>query len=267
MYVRLGIASLPRLFTSMSAMVGAGMIACASSPKAPAPQVKLEPPLVQVDFSAIFGGRSSRSIYDPRVTQSGLMDRVMVEPSLLAKDDAKEGVEGWTRRKLLQALGQKGALVVTSGPRVQERPTAVLRNIRFVSGKDDVRVRLERGEGPGTFRVLLRNAHDEPSLCPRALSLAMGFVILRGQVQRVKDGAIGADFQELVLLQPPSETTVKARLPQGAALCKAIVQLYEETPGLARSNPRYERAAKDALTALEPLFAKSKERVSLRRAP
>ncbi len=224
--------------------------------------------MVQVDYSSIFGGRSSRSIYDPRVTKAGLMDRVMVEPSLLSKDDPKMGVEGWTRRRLLQALGQRGALVVASGPKVQERPTASLRNIRFVSGKDDVRVRVERGERPGTFSVLLRNAHDEPSLCPPELSLAMSFVILRGQVQRVKDGAIGADFQELVLLKPPAETTVQARLPQnGPAFCEGIVHLYEETPGLARSNERYERAAKDALTALEPLFVKPAERVSLRRAP
>lgn len=229
----------------------------------------------QVDYTRVFGGRSSSSIYDAGVIDQALMARVMVEPEVLREDLADRGnVESWTRRRLFEELGRRRSLVVApplpagveprapcaQGGCYAPLPTAVLRNLHFVSGKDQVRVRVDLdAAAPGKVLVGLWNDSKEPSACGDDFKMTLGYVELKGHVQRLSDGALAASLHELALLGMPLKTVLEVTAPAPdqatAAFCQELVRVFAETPGFARSDGRYDQAASEVLeVALQPLY-------------
>ena len=255
-----------RLLTALTC----ALCSCASPPRPPAavPASTAE----VIEFAGVFGGRSSQSIYDPRGLQPKLMDRVLVEPSLLAHDDPKKGIEDWTRRKLFQSLGRRGSLVIgpplpasAHQPPVERAPSGrppaasvSLRNVRFVSGHDDLAMHVTRGRD-GHWRVGL-GAHAR-SECPSAFEVNVPFVQLRAQVQRLSDDAIVAVLNEVAVLDPPRTTTVTAALPapedDRKAFCDAVAAAIRRAPGVSGGDARFDAAAQAVLeTGLAPLYVK-----------
>lgn len=261
-----------RLCCLLSGLVLAqALIGCATPQVVPAPIAP--PPTAQtVDFANVFGGRSSGSIYDLRVAKSTTMQRVLLEPQALSIDDAAKGMESWTRRKLIQTLGQKGSTVLAPPPAscapggcYDADPTAALRNLQLVSARDDVKVRVTRNEDTGHLEVALHRNLEDPSLCPKGFTVKIGFVQLLGQVQSLPKGEIVAVFQELALLDAPQSTTVQVTLPDPSespqAFCSTIAEVFEAVPGLAVDDERYERAARDVLrVALHPIYPKRSDK-------
>ena len=240
-----------------------GLVACATAP----PQIpELRPAIVlhKVDYRGVFGGRASSSIYDPRVTQGHLMDRVLLEPTVLAVDDAEKGIEAWTLRKLLQPLGKQGSRVIAppppscdAAPCYAAQPTAAFRNLRFISGGDTMSVRVLRDGEVLTVRT--RFSPKEESLCPPDFKLRARVVQLVGQLQALPDGAVAAAFQELRVVESPDDPvlTVEAPDPGQApeAFCAAVAKAYDSEPGFAATDARFELAAQELLsTALGPVY-------------
>ncbi|MCA9553803.1 MAG: hypothetical protein KC933_27435 [Myxococcales bacterium] len=232
----------------------------AVAPAAPAPQV------YKVDFRGVFGGRSSSSTYDPRAIHPETMARVLLEPAALTEDDPARGMETWTRRRLVEALGQAGTWVLappppacSKAPCYAAEPTAALRNLKLMAGRDTVRARVTAGED-GQITVAIHRNLDDPSLCPKGFGLKLGFVQLLGQVQTLPDGVIAAVFQELAILDAPRDATLELALPapETEAFCYAIAQAFEATPNLAVDDGRYEAAAGAVLeVGLHPLYPKA----------
>jgi hypothetical protein len=252
------------------------LAACATPPPSPPPEPPAPPPaapaltLRKVEFRDVFGGRSSTSIYDLRAITPQTMSRVLLEPTALSEDDPGKGMETWTRRRLVQSLGQAGSWVLAPPPPAcAERPcyavepTAALRSLKLMAGRDDVRVRVTAAED-GSYKVSLHRDLDDPSLCSRGFGLNMGFVQLLGQVQTLPDGVLAAVFQELAILDAPAETVLELPLPdpevEPEAFCQAIAQTFEAVPGFAVDDGRYEDAAQDVLkVGLHPLYPKAPE--------
>lgn len=246
------------------------LAACATPPPAPpvAPATAPAPQIRKVDFRGVFGGRSSSSIYDLRAIHPETMARVLLEPASLAEDDPARGMETWTRRRLVEALGKAGTRVLAPPPPAcgkppcyAAEPTAALRNLKLMAGRDTVRARVTAGED-GQITVALHRNLDDPSLCPKGFGLKLGFVQLLGQVQTLPDGVIAAVFQELAILDAPREATLELPLPapeaEPEAFCQTLAQAFEATPNLAVDDGRYEEAAGAVLeVGLHPLYPKA----------
>ncbi len=239
-------------------------------PNQPAPTPKLA---YQVDFRRVFGGHSSTSLYDFRVVDQTLMARVMVETELLSNVDQKT-MEPWLRRRLLEAMGGRGSMLVASplAPGVDPRhpcpaggcyipaPTAVLRHARFVSSKDGVSVRVHPPEGDRVV-VSLWDDPDAPSVCGSDYKLTVGFVELQGVLHRLLDGAVAANIEELALVEPPPKPDLTVRAPDAtldpAAFCSVLRIAFETQRDFAFSDHRYDTAAHTVLNAaLLPLYPK-----------
>jgi len=234
---------------------------------APPPTIHLK-----LDYRLVFGGRSSSSLYEVRVIDPQLMARVMLEPAVLDDGAEQKPVEAWTRHRLMEGLATRGSLLIapplvaTVDPRqpcpvggcYSPPPTAVLHNLRFVSGKDDIRVRVDAPVNGGVTLALWEN-DKQTSVCGGDFKLKQGFVELLGHVQRISDGALAATIHEVVLLEAPVQAVIEADVPDpahdAAAFCASVGALFEETPGFARTDGRYEIAAASALEAgLLPLY-------------
>jgi len=251
--------------------IGAALLAsCASVEKK---QVASEPPAVaevelRLDYSALFDVVSSTSLYDASVIRPGLMDRVLVEGTLLAKDD---NTEAWVMDLLLGWLGEHNSHIIAPplpaelevrapcpvGGCSQTLPTAVLRQVMFISGTDQIAATVQREESG--IIVAIRHDPDDKSLCAPDYKLPLGYVQLRALVQRLTDGALAGLVRETRLLTTPAHPVVEAKLPPPeiapAEFCAAVVSVLESEREFRRTDGRYIEAARLMLdAALGPLY-------------
>jgi len=218
---------------------------------------------VAVDFGGVFDGHSSSSVFDIRVIEPGLMDRVLLQPELLRLDEDGSSIELWTQRLLVAALSGRGA--VLTGPPVpgeaspvppERAPTAALTDVVFVSGHDLFDVIVQ--ESMTGVRVATRQHPSQGSLCPEA-RLELGYVQLEATVQRLPDRAIAALVHEAALIGGPEDPVVTAPLPDPEAhpeaFCAGLIDLFAATERMRRTDRRYAVAAEAlAALALDPLF-------------
>jgi len=226
---------------------------------------------VTIHYAGIFGSRSSLSIFDRRLVTPPLMDRILVEPALLRTSAEPADVEVWTRRLLLGKLGTNGSVIIgppyANGapepigglPDDVDRPTALLREARFVSSKEDIPICVNPA-GEGRYVVDIRPAPDAPSLCPKDLTLELGYVELQGIVQRMDDDAVVAVIHEVALLEGPEQLSATATLPHPqqdtTGFCRAVAQLFDSEMSFRPTDDRYGRAALTVLDlAFDPLYA------------
>jgi hypothetical protein len=217
-------------------------------PAFPAPALRA----TTLGFSGVYGGTSSGSVYDKRVIDSSLMDRVLFEPGVLEEENPEGRVEAWTRLHLLRWLISREALLhvaplpAAMDPRApcpeggcgEPVPTAVLHHLRFVSAVDEFHVVVvpagsfltpvlsAEGEADrdslepsssvdatARYEVELRQDPKQPSLCEPEMGLQLGFAQIQVIVQRLADGALAAQVSEMVLLSGPKEPSIKLALP------------------------------------------------------
>jgi hypothetical protein len=211
---------------------------------------------------------SSASLFDASVIKTGLMDRLLVEGNLLAKDDH---AEAWLIDLLLGWLGAHNTHIVAPplpaelevrapcqvGGCYQTLPTAVLRHVQFISGTDQVAVTVQQEQGG--ISVAIRHDPDDKSLCAPDYKLPLGYVQLRALVERLADGALAGLVRETRLLTTPAHPVVTATLPQPetspAEFCAGVAQVLETAREFRRSDARYFEAARLLLdAALLPLY-------------
>jgi len=258
---------LPLLFVLLAGCAGPPP----PKPEAPAPELAQE--AYSIDFSGLYEHAFSESFYDPGVIRPGLMERVLVEQTLLSQGGE---AELWAVLRLMSWLRGHGSLIIGPPlpPALETRapcqtggcfdtpPTAVLRAVRFVSGVDQVEVAVTRGEAD--LLVSIRSVVEGKSLCPDDFKLTLGHVQLSLMVQRMSDGAIAGLLQETRLLAKPAKPTIEASLPiherSPDAFCRALASLFENTPALVNTDWQYMVGAQALLdTVLPPLYPKGEQ--------
>ena len=222
----------------------------------------------KIDYSALFEGRNSSSLYDQNTIVDDLMSRVLLEEHIIQVDLSDVPIENWTREILFSGLTKQGSILSTAIPQndtrkpcvaggcLEEHPTVTLRNLSFVSSTEDIEV-VVRENAEGVFQVLIRDDISDESVCPAEFSLPVGFVEFATAVQRLSDGAIVAMIHEIKLLPKQSESLeiVATIEDSGQALCDAISNIYLEEPSLSRSSGRYYEAAVNVVkVGLGPLY-------------
>ena len=231
------------------------------TPKAPATIPEAIVPVLHersIDYSALFSGRNSISIYDTKLLSPVLMDRVLVESEIIEVNLEAVSVENWTRRLLFQMLIAQGSTIVASSAEQEQPPTVALRNLSFISSTEDIGV-VVRETLDGGVQVLIRNSPAEESLCSEEMRLPIGFVEFAAAVQRFSDGAVVAMIHEIRLLpslEEPTRIPVVVDDSTPDRLCESIANIYFEEPALGRSAERYQEAASSVLRAsIEPLYS------------
>lgn len=232
------------------------LLACGPAPPpAPAPE-SVE---VLLDFGPLYGGLSSGSVVDRRLVEPGLLHRVRLEGGALGLFREDTAVEGWTRRVLLGGLGSLGSTVI--GPdwpaphaaeeAVVDEASAWLRELRFVAGREPVAVVLSPSDESGRHAVSIRLSDDERSLCPPDLSLEVDYVELHAVLQRARDRAVVAVWQEVAVVDAEADLVVRASLPDPAIwpalACEAVTRLHtaEVQPRLGGAD--FDRTAEQLL--------------------
>jgi len=235
---------------------------------APKPIPAAEPPVLHervINYTPLFNGRNPQSIYDKKVIDSALMNRVLVEEDILQSNLENIAIENWTRRLLFsELLGQQstiiGPLNTVQKPCEEDdcRPTVALENLFFISSTENIEVVVHQNEDQ--LMVAIRDFDDQKSLCSSDLSLPIGFVEFGGAVQRYPDGALAAMIHEIVLLPDLDLTVVTINVDDSssASLCRDIVSIYQNHQDLSRNSERYNHAARQVLEiSLTPLYQKS----------
>ena len=222
----------------------------------------------KIDYSALFEGRNSSSLYDKNTIVEGLMHRVLLEEQIIQIDLTDVPIENWTREILFRGLTKQGSILSTAiaendtrkpcaaGGCLEEHPTVSFRNLSFVSSTEDIEV-VVRENSDGVFQILIRDDISDESLCPAEYTLSVGFVEFATAVQRLSDGAIVAMIHEIKLLPKQSESleVVATIEDSGQGLCDAISKIYLEEPSLSRSSSRYYEAAVNVVKmGLGPLY-------------
>ncbi len=227
------------------------------------------PPVVRDDFAGLFGGQSVRTLWYNAVDREGLMDRVVMDEETFQPWDDESGTEPWTLQLLLSKLGMAGSVVLTEplGPPPTPRfaddgtfvappaPTAALRGLRFLSGTDLFPAVVE-ADGAGV-QVRARVREDEPSLCPKDFALPVGFVYLRGTLQKLPLGEVVAVYDELALTPAPAETSIELVLPPSddPRFCGVVAAEWDHNAALAKRDAGYIEAAGTVLDmALGPVL-------------
>jgi hypothetical protein len=242
----------------------------ASAPAGPATQAAPDAPEVELrlDYSGLFDVVSSTSMIDASVVRPGLMERLLVEPSLFSKED---GAEAWFMDLMLGWLGEHDTHIIApplpgdlevrtpcpTGGCAQPLPTAVLRYVNFVSGTDQIAVTAQQEESG--IILSIRRDPDDKSLCPPDYKLPLGYVQLRAVVERLSDGALAALIRETRLLTTPAHPVVTAALPEPATapveFCAGVLSVLETAREFRRSDARYLEAGRLLLdAALGPLY-------------
>jgi len=212
---------------------------------------------VVIDVSSLYGGVSSTTVVDRRQVDETLLSRVRVGSSTLSILGEDAGVEAWTRKLLLTALGDLGAIVlgptwsaVPEGPlQPEQADTAWLRDVHFASGVDTVAGVVHR-DGDGTYQVSIRAHPEEVSLCGD-LPLKLDYVELHGTVQRSTNHAVVAVWHEVGVveirgLEPLTRTLPDPDLDLGG-FCEAIGDLVAHDPDLRPSGRDFETAGRRVL--------------------
>ena len=244
-----------------------GCVFVGAPPPSTAPQAP--PPQVVVDFAGLFGGQSVRTLWNHQVDREGLMSRVILDEEAFTPYADDSGTEPWTLQLLLSRLGMAGGVVLTEPlgdppPAVVQpdggllrapTPTAALRNLRFLSGTDEFPAVVEAS--PTGLSVRSRVREDEPSLCAGDFTLPVGFVYLRGTLQKLPLGEVVAVYDELALTPAPSETSIALVLPspEDPAFCDLLTRAWHEDKKLAERDAGYITAAMTVLDmALNPVL-------------
>lgn len=219
------------------------------------------PPTVNVEFAGLFGGQAVHTLWNNSIDREGLMNRVVLDEETFLAYGEDSTVEPWTLQLLLSRLGIAGSVTLTEPmgdqppPRTLEdgtiitapAPTAALRNLRFLSGTDEFPAVVE--VTPMGLQVRSRVREDEPSLCGQDFALAVGFVYLRGTLQKLPLGEVVAVYDELALTPAPAETSIDMVLParDDPAFCEVLFKEWQENPILAKRDAGYISAASTVL--------------------
>lgn len=250
------------LFLLLPACVFLGKTPPAAAPDGP-------PPTVNVEFAGLFGGQAVRTLWNNAIDREGLMDRVLLDEETFLSYGDDSATEPWTLQLLLSRLGIAGSVTLTEpvgappGAQTLEdgtihaapQPTAALRNLRFLSGTDEFPAVVEAAGGG--LHVRSRVREDEESLCPQDFSLAVGYVTLRGTLQKLPLGEVVAVYDELALTPAPPETSIDLLLPaqDDPAFCEVLFEEWQVNPILAKRDAGYISAASSVLDmALGPVL-------------
>jgi hypothetical protein len=238
---------------------------------APPPQTATEapPPKVTVEFAGLFGGQSVRTLWNNSIDREGLMARVVIDEDAFRPYEEDSGTEPWTLQLLLSRLGTAGSITLTEplgpppAPRTLEdgtvahppAPSAAIRNLRFLSGTEEFPAVVER-TATG-LQVRSRVREDEESFCSPEYTLPVGFVFIRGTLQKLPFGEVVAVWDELALTPAPAETSVELDLPSptDAGFCDFLTKVWFENETLAMRDAGYIDAAMTVLDmALSPVL-------------
>lgn len=245
------------MFRALAALVL--LVAGCAGTRATAPTEAPAPPPTTnttVAFESLYGGSAHRSRY-PLVPPQDELLRWRVPDAILDPHAENAPVEPWTFELLQNALGVHGVTLhgpVSPPPTGADAPTMELRHVDFASGTDAFPV-VVRTDGD-VLRLFLRSGREQ-SLCDRALHVDLGFVILRGTLLRLQDGAVSALFDQFHFVEAAGPARLAAPLPgtDDSRFCAALQALLDGAEELEPTDGVFVGAARVALdAALGPLF-------------
>jgi hypothetical protein len=231
------------------------------------PQTAPVPP-VTVHVDGLYGGRSAGSEWNREAAHERLAARVLLEAAALRPHDDDSGVEAWTLSLLLGRLGGGGAEILMEPlppvppptvvlgvdgspvPLAAPAPSMALRNLRFLSGREDFAA-IVTEQPDGSVRVGARHLPTEDSLCGADWAVPLGFVLLRGALQRWPRGEVAAIWDEVAIVPPPATTSATLALPatDDPAFCVALRQALAGAEALQPDAAAYLAAANAVLDA------------------
>lgn len=231
-----------------------GLLAGCATTGAPRPEVPTAPTTVHVD--GLYGGRSVGSEWNTDVVHERLAARVVLEAAALRPHDADSGVEPWTLSLLLGRLNEGGAELLmeplpvpASSDEAAPQPTMAIRSLRFRAGQDGFAAIVNQ-QPDGALRVGARHLPTEESLCGPDWSVPLGFVVLRGAVQRWPLGEVAAVWDEIAVASAPVGT-LQLGLPPAddPAFCGALADALAWSKELRPGDGAYLKAATTVLEA------------------
>lgn len=226
-------------------------------------------PPVTVHVDGLYGGRSAGSEWNRGAAHERLAARVLLEAAALRPHDEDSGVEAWTLSLLLGRFGQGGAEILMEPlppapppptvvlgvdgspvPLAAPQPSVALRNLRFLSGRQDFAAIVTR-QADGSLRVGARHLPTEGSLCGADWAVPLGFVLLRGALQRWPLGEVAAIWDEVAVVPPPATTSGTLALPPAddPAFCGALRDALAGAEALQPDDAAFVAAANAVLDA------------------
>ena len=252
------------------------ILGCVKQPS-PSPKtvVTAEMHKYTLNYGGLFDVRLSESMYDNRLLDPNIFQRVLFEPDIFHPDIDKTRVELWSRRLFLSKLGGKGALIIapplpaSANPHqpclpkgcYQPAPTSVVRSLVFEMQDEEVEVIVSQDKKQ-EINIALRLSDKDKSICPNDLKVRLEYIQLDALVHRYHDGATLALIHEIALLPAQEAGVVKQELPlfsqQPKAFCQAVANIFVKHPQLQASQSRQNEAANGILkTVFGRLFPKS----------
>lgn len=233
---------------------------CATTPSAATTEAPPPPVPTTIAVEGLYGGSAHRSRYPGLPPDATELLRWRVADAMLDPHAEGARVEPWTFELLQDALNTYGVTLhaaVEPPASVEVAPTMDLRHVDFASGTDAFPV-VVRDDGD-TLRLSLRSGREE-SLCDEELHVDLGFVILRGTLLRLRDGAISAVFDQFHLVDAARPEPIVAPLPTAddPRFCAGLQAALDEAEELEPTDRVFVAAARVALdAALGPLFGPS----------